>query len=500
MNNSTIYENYKTLRNQITNYEVVDSLYVIWAYGNLLSVGRNLPSNIESIFRYTMSPEKLRSQLQEWDLEMLLREIILNCEEGSYTQKSLKTAKEFRKTHAKLKNFDDFVSLLTFKSGSFIEFNRMSHKQFRWQLGIEASKMVMSLHLYNTPEINEIIKSHYNLEYIDILVFTYLLIYHFQKHFFHNYPINHESKSIGIKFNVFIDKFSISLSDLKSKIKEIRKYNENILYEFNPLRQFPLIKHNNKIFCPFPFFLYWSLVDGVYYELVPQKNELFNKNYGNNFQSYIGNFLNKILSDSSIKIHPEHIYKLKLAQSNNASIDWIVEDENAYLFVECKTKRLLLKTKTELNISEEDDSDLKFICNSILQMYKTFSHFITGYYQNIQYNEEKSVYLCLTMLDELFAYYESYRSKIENYLKKLFEKEENVNLIPLVEKFTYIIRSSGDFEIIIRKIKIKGIRYTLEKEKDYRTRNDIKIDHNAITLENLEELKKIVSVSIKNYT
>jgi hypothetical protein len=80
----SVYDLYKPLRNLLRQYPLMESLSVVHAYTQYLQFSRPLPSDIDvnPIIYARHKPER---QIYEWQLDLLAREIILNCptREGS---------------------------------------------------------------------------------------------------------------------------------------------------------------------------------------------------------------------------------------------------------------------------------------------------------------------------------------------------------------------------------------------------------------------------------
>ena len=86
-----VYELYKPVRNKVALLSYDDSLYVIWAYSQLLQInGFQIPGDIQVHKDYLKL--RLRQQwIAEWDLEALAKEVILNGSTVSAKRRTLRT-------------------------------------------------------------------------------------------------------------------------------------------------------------------------------------------------------------------------------------------------------------------------------------------------------------------------------------------------------------------------------------------------------------------------
>lgn len=139
-------------------------------------------------------------------------------------------------------------------------------------------------------------------------------------------------------------------------------------------------------------------------------------------------------------IHPEATYN----RGSNKTSDWIVEDTDALIFVECKAKRMTLAAKTEMNYGAELDGDLEKIAGYVLQMYKQYRDYKNNRYNHIRYDANKKVILQLVSMEEWYI-------NLGPFLDKLKEKilarltENNIDPVVLTEA-PYFMSSISDIE------------------------------------------------------
>ena len=99
-----IFEFYKPFRNQLRQFQVFDSLYVIWGYGRNYTFDKPFPADIERPGRFNPNDTDKFSRkywgIHDHELEFLTREIVLHADIGRTTE-SLRNRK---KTH-KLLNY-----------------------------------------------------------------------------------------------------------------------------------------------------------------------------------------------------------------------------------------------------------------------------------------------------------------------------------------------------------------------------------------------------------
>ena len=98
------------------------------------------------------------------------------------------------------------------------------------------------------------------------------------------------------------------------------------------------------------------------------------------------------------------IYQESKYGKNNRTTDWIMEDNTAILFIECKTKRLTIGAKTELLNLDELESELDKIADAIVQTYKSIENYKNRLYPQIKFDPAKHLYPIIVTLEDWFLY------------------------------------------------------------------------------------------------
>ncbi len=87
----------------------------------------------------------------------------------------------------------------------------------------------------------------------------------------------------------------------------------------------------------------------------------------------IGEVIGKANESKKMKIIPEKKYYD--GRDRKDTVDWIVYDEKAALFIECKSKKMVIPAKTSLNDEKPLLSDLAKMADFIVQVYKTINDY-----------------------------------------------------------------------------------------------------------------------------
>jgi len=457
---SRVYELYKPLRNHLRKLKLDDSLYVIWSYIQHLQFrGFSIPTNeIEVIPKFLNADyiQKLR-WCSPWEIETLTREIILNSSEFS-SDKTIAKWNYFANTINKLKELENKISGLYINQDNIlIELFRIAHRQFLWQTGPSNKFLVRYYKIFSSPDLNKIIEKTVGLSVKSLYSVGMMFIGAYLKSPAINMPINIEVQGIN-RDNIenFLECFSSTIKDLKKKLNHEQEMNSKFAYSFSSLRAYPIIKmqyHGKKsLVCPLPTLLFWRITSGVYYEVCDK--QYFDNSFGASFQKYVGDVIKISLRESpTIKVLSEEQYSVGKDRKDTA--DWIIYDNNSILFIECKTKRLRLPAKFELDDSSYANKELEKMADFILQIYKSIEDYRKNKYPSLKYSESKRVYPLVLTLENWHVIGDCLLSELENMVVKRLNKD-NIDTSCLKE-MPYSICSVDEFENLVQLIPITGI-------------------------------------------
>lgn len=468
--NDYIHSLYKPFRNQIRNYNLIDSLYLIWGYSRNFTFNLPFPPDIEKPNGFLPNEDlNLRRYrgLPEFEQEFLLREFILNCDTNP-TKHSLKQKERLSKlvNYLRFSFSDEIDKHFKIPDDFLLEFNRMAHRQFNWQLGYNQKVIFRYYKVYADAEVSAIIKNKFKLTTYELFIIGFFFFRWTAEHFLTNLPFTSQFTLITTEMiEIFFQNFSMKVEQAREELKESQQMNENIFYSYNPLLAKPILIYQNTFICPIQLLLFWQVTGGIYYSIVKEKG--FENAFGNSFQNYIGEVLIKCCDNTNLKILAEKKY----GNEEKRTTDWIIMDENAILFIECKAKRMTMVSKSELDIKLGLESDLRKMASFITQLYKTYIEYTEGKYPQVAFDSSKKFVPLVVTLE---AWYININPRILELLRELVIENLKANNIDvsLIEKFPYHMRSSEDFEKDIQYINALGIlgyfdRVTKNELHDY---------------------------------
>jgi len=491
--NQHIFQAYKPLKNHLKKLCVDDSFFVIWNYAQYLQFNKKIPKIIEVNPTFYLD-NSINWIVKEWELELLTREIIINSKNSSSCSISLKKWSYFSSTVNRLRNLrDEIAKEYSTKENVTTELYRIAHRQFPWQSRPNIEFLFRYYKIYSNPGINDIVKKVIGLNVRDLYIIglAFFGTYSEKPEISLPLPPKLDLEKVGIdldKVNRFLYFFSEKLSTLKEKMIEEHDINDKFEYSYNPLRAYPIIrmpyKKEDSLVCPILTLLFWRITSGLYYEICKEGD--FGVNFGNSFQNYVGEVIEKANSNKKIKSIKEEEYYV--GRNRKDTVDWIVYDRDSALFIECKARRMILPVKIELKDSPLIEEELDKMVKFILQIYKTIDDYRNNKYHSFEYNEKRQIYPLILTMDNWFLF--GYK-RLDILNKMIIKGFNNMNLpVDYLIKMPYSICSVEEFEDIMQLIQITNIKKFMNKKIFNKEKNEW-LFHTFLSKEFPEESKEL---------
>lgn len=434
-----VYTLYGPLRNYLRVVNLIKGLRAIHSHSQHLLFGTSLLNSISNLpFRYKqlrVMSDYVQYQMLPWELETLAKEIIINSPEVG-SKKNIEDWNCLVAAINKIKELEDEISVKYVDTANvLIEVHRIAHKQFPWQIRPNLEQLSRYWKIYSYSKLAFLIEEVFGLTLEEVYIIGFALIGLYLDKFALFYPPNifllHLNQG---HLDKFLSHFSIPLEDLKKKLINEQEYNERYAYAFNSLKAYPLIKteYDGRIalICPLPILLYRRLNEGLYYEICGKTG--FDEAFGESFQSFVGELLNR--GNPKAKIIPETIYRKY--KKEKRTVDWIMTDDSAILFIECKAKRLTLEAKISLTDHTELDKEFDKLSNSVVQVYKTLLDYKQNLYPNLQYNPNKTVYPFIITSEEWYLFGDKLSPMINAHVRDKLIEEKIPEDILITNPFT----------------------------------------------------------------
>lgn len=380
---------------------------MIHAYVTHLQFGSPIPKTIE-VHRNFLSAESKTDKaawLNEWELEILCREIIIHAENAMSSRSTLREWKVLSKTVNELKRLEEFISGRFLSPETImLELHRIAHRQFPWQMSNPTAANLMRYYLvYQYGALGELVRKVTGLTVGEVFVVGMALLGIFLEKLSLFYPADIQVPRLTFeKVDRFLTHFSLPLKSLKKLLINEREVNDRFVYSYHSLRAFPLmqmsVQGRDAVVCPLPTLLFWRFTSGLYYKICKESG--FANAYGEAFGQYVGSILRKAFVPPSHEVIPEDTYRD--GKNLKRTVDWVVWGGEVALFVEAKTKRLVAEAKSEILVPEVLSGELNKMAGIILQVYKSIMDYLGGLYPSDHYKKGWRVFPLIVTLEDWF--------------------------------------------------------------------------------------------------
>lgn len=202
-----------------------------------------------------------------------------------------------------------------------------------------------------------------------------------------------------------LELLTIPLEKLRLDLKASVTYDDDIfITQGYPHVTHPVFENGGLLYCIYPDYLIFQLTAGTYYLAdIGNNDHQLAKAFGDGFERYVSIILDKVNVKYYFSIKPETVYKLNRKQGQLRSSDWIIETDDAIVFIECKTKKLRLNSKNFTKYQETLNEDLQHMVNAAAQLYKVYQHYSDNLIPGLPYAPDKKFVPLVVTLEDWFA-------------------------------------------------------------------------------------------------
>jgi hypothetical protein len=385
---------FNPLRNYLRGLNQEAMLSSIYHLANHIEWDRDLPEYLFQANPYRRK-QKIYLGFYLWSLDTLARETLLYSQErGGRTDIDWQAC---AKALNLLREAEDKASAAVNDRSIFSEMTRIAHRQFHWQQYFSHDDLARYMRIYGQAGMREVIEAEYGLSVEQLFQGGFALLSTFM-----TYETlaptfaEQSSKLLGFDMAALIDRFTTTIPELKPLILTEQSLDQDWAYSFNPLRSTPLLRMpNGKIRCPITGMLSRRFTDGMYFE-VGKIPDALSRYLGPAYQAYVGEVL-AAADDGKLQIIPEASYGT--TKKPKDTVDWIIQDEDGVLFLECKVLRLGKLARSKMAPAPETDQEYRKLAKAIGQTYQTLYDAINGLYPNWT-PSKRTVYPIIVTMDD----------------------------------------------------------------------------------------------------
>jgi hypothetical protein len=431
----------------------VPSLVDVWQYSLHVMDDKPLPSN----YAIGMSPQAagvLEEHLYPWELETLVREIVLNA--SDHGQRSLRVWDDLAVAINHIRRLDGEAFELNPDPSNDVmfELHRIAHRQFPWQMQKGIAPMMRVLKIFGASTVETVVMRELGMTTQQFLQLGLALTGSFQRDW--GMSTNQDYTAVlGISREVskaFLERITCSLGELKIEMAKRQSYDRDWLYAWNPLEATPLVSFDpsfpDRVLCPIPRFLLRRASVGIFYDLV--KSAGFDNPFGNSFQSYVGDVIKATCMPPRFRIREEEPYYIGSKKMHG--VDWVLSDDTGHLFIECKTKRLTMSAKT-VSDTVALEKDLIVMATAIVQHYRNIRDACAG--KTTWISDGLPIYPIVLTLEDWFILSPRIDEMLNTHIARLLSDADIPQSVLMEMPFT--VASAHEFEIVSQVINQVGI-------------------------------------------
>jgi len=378
--------------------------------------------------------------------------MLLNCAEG--VGDSLFSYEAIAAAINKIKHIENETwGRLAEEDDIAFEMARIGNRQFHWQMGVNQPTISRYFRIANHHLIRPMVIAEFGMTPKEMFQIGVSLSGHFLSQAALTIPISNKVNSVSPeKSAAFLARFCRTLTEHKALAQSAQTYDINWAYNFNSLEEFPLVQiSDSQVLCPIPPMLLRRFCDGLYFDLVRRGSE-FHPTFGLAYEDYVGDVSFAANFGGSFQILKAEQYGPKTTRKD--TIDWIVFDDSAALFIECKASRVRLQAKVDLLARDPIHKELRKLAGFIAQAYATLSDGLHGKYDSWK-PVGTPVYPFIVTLDNWQRFGLIVNDAISEHVKEAFdEKGLDKNLLA---EHPYTLCAIEEFEQAIQIMAEVGI-------------------------------------------
>jgi hypothetical protein len=365
------FQDYKPLRNLLRSYNLQASLEDLWGYAQMLN--KNLP-----MAHIWVKNERVPIShfVYVWDIPVICRELVLNAtNEG---KKRLNTWSEFSAVVEALRLVENAIVKDQSAEGVLMSLLPVIQQQFPWQRKHHLNELMRALKIYSAPDVDMLLVRETGIPARVWFFVGFAIAGAMAKEA--GVSSNQSFEFVGItraQSDLVYQRISTTYEELKEITQAEQQYDDRWKFTLNPMLRWPLLSllphQPHLLHCPIPSYVLQRVSSGLYYEIV--RTPGFDKSFGNSFEAYVGEMLHVTFPQPQFTIQAEQPYRA--GKDKKLTTDWTLSDDQATVFLECKSKRMtpMGKVSADPEVLTKEVSEL---AKAVVQVYKVISDALEG--------------------------------------------------------------------------------------------------------------------------
>lgn len=332
------------------------------------------------------------------------------------------------------------------------ELFRIAHLQFPWQIRMNGRYVSRYLRVYDHEQLSRVVREQVGMNYSTILRFAFAMYGHFiEKSRILRWPPELTDIEISLdEANRIAEITSTTFEECCNHYNQNSELDVNFQYRRSIFQKKPLIRHegvDGSIYytCPIPRYFLERLTDGLQLDIGGHRH--FRDAWGRGVQGHL-ELLFERSSPSSVTCKKEREYHI--GGNRWDTLDLLLQDKTADVFVECKSRRVSERAKQDLSDPEMHNREFDKLAQDIAKSYKNLNNGFNGHYPHWTPNQ-KPVYLVIAFLTDWFVFGQVGHRNLATYtLDRVREKLEEQAVDPdIVDRVPLVTASFDECELLL---------------------------------------------------
>ncbi|MDP9877287.1 hypothetical protein J2W25_000850 [Variovorax boronicumulans] len=439
---------YREFQSLLSQYNLQQSLEDLWWYSRMFE-----PSSTVPIAKISVDGQviPISTYLGEWDIPVIAREVVLYASKTG--TKRLNTWLDFSGVLEKLREVSAAMAAISNAEDAYNSLHPTIQQQLKRQGRHSINDLVRAYKIFSASGVEKLLIRETGIPMKVWTLVGFAIAGAMQKDAGINAGKDYTPFGVSKEISrALFTRISRTAEELRELTAREQLQDERWQYTPNPMLSYPLVSvlpgEPHLLHCPLPNYVLERVSSGLYYDIAMKPG--FEKPFGAAFENYVGELLHLVFQTPRFTVAEEQPYRVGKNQKHG--VDWVVVDEEANLFLECKAKRM----SKEGRLSSDPDilrSAVDVLAQGVVKLYKNIEDARQGRTPQWKPNNRPIYPVLLTLEDWILA------GPADDLLRKAVAQrfsEANLNPAWLTE-MPYSIESCGQFELVSSTIAEVGI-------------------------------------------
>lgn len=385
---------YGNVKSTFRKLGLEESFVHIWAIA--MHVARNIPLPYGYEDLSPLAGRDLKKYVFPHHLDLILREVVLHGGRGPVSRNLARWSDLAVAVNAITKYGDDVFDEKE-SDAVMLTMHRCAHQQFNISNPLDKQKIGRYLSLYRDESLAKIFERRLGIGVDEYFLLAFGVLAGFMSRPTMNAGTDFSILGVSqVASSAFFARLVGFLPELRRALIDEQDLSSCWEYTRNAIHFRPLINVDpaapERIYCPMPALLEQRLFAGIFYDIV-EESEDFYKAYGAAFEALVGGvLLGAGVHSKRTKPPVYHIGKRRMD-----GVDWLLSDDTAHVFVECKTKRITAAARTAATKSAVGQQ-IEVLAKAVFQNYRNIHDAREGAWE-LEHGRHKFYSLVVTLED-----------------------------------------------------------------------------------------------------